>query len=334
MKVLVTGAAGFVGSTLVDQLLAEGRDVLGIDAFTPSYPRRMKELNLEEAHRSSSFSLIEADLATADLAPLLDQVDVVFHAAAQPGVRGSWGGFEDYVRNNVLVTQRLLEAARQTDLARFVYSSSSSVYGNSEELPTRETSPTRPHSPYGVTKLAGEHLCAAYAENWGLPTVSLRYFTVYGPRQRPDMAIHRLFECAMKGSPFPLFGNGEQQRDFTYIGDALAAVRASMHADLEPGTVINVGGGAMVSMNALMREVSELVGRPLQIDRRGDQPGDVQDTSAAISRAKELLGWEPATSREEGLRRQFYWHLERAGQITGPARTTRPLAGREQRSVS
>src|SRR3954452_20962667 len=240
MRALVTGAAGFVGSTLVDTLLARGDHVVGLDCFTPYYDRAAKEANLALARDSKRFEFVEADLRTADVDALLDGAEVVFHQAAQAGVRLSWSeGFADYSSHNILATQRLLEAAKRTR-PRVVYASSSSVYGNAASYPTNEGDIPRPHSPYGVTKLAGEHLCNLYADNWGVATMSLRYFTVYGPRQRPDMAIHRLLRAALDGGPFPLYGDGSAEREFTFVDDIVAANLLAADADCPPGTVVNV----------------------------------------------------------------------------------------------
>src|SRR4051812_20094766 len=263
MRTLVTGAAGFIGSTLVDALLARGDSVRGVDCFTPYYGREAKQANVTGALGASGFELVEADLRVHAIGPLLDGVDVVFHQAAQPGVRLSWAdGFGDYDGHNVLATQRLLEAAKAAEVQRVVYASSSSVYGNAAAYPTTEDDLPRPHSPYGVTKLAAEHLCNLYASNWKLPTVSLRYFTVYGPRQRPDMATHRLLAATLSGTPFPLYGDGSAVRDFTYVDDAVAANLAAAEHDCEPGTVVNIAGGSSISMTDLIALVGEVVGQP------------------------------------------------------------------------
>src|SRR5262245_13890429 len=234
MHALVTGAAGFVGSTLVDALLAAGDTVLGVDCFTPYYDPAVKQANLAGARGHAAFEFADADLRTADIESMLDGVDVVYHQSAQPGVRLSWSdGFADYVAQNVGVTQRLLEALRVArPSARLVYACSSSVYGNQPRYPTTEDDLPRPHSPYGVTKLAGEHLCGLYADNWGLRTISLRYFTVYGPRQRPDMSIARLCEAALRRETFPRYGDGAQIREFTYVGDIVRGNLAAATADL------------------------------------------------------------------------------------------------------
>jgi nucleoside-diphosphate-sugar epimerase len=313
VRVLVTGVAGFIGSTLAEALLARGDRVRGVDCFTPYYDRSAKEANLASARSADRFELVEADLRTCDIAPLVDGVDVVFHQAAQPGVRLSWAdGFADYDGHNVLATQRLLEAARAAEVQRVVYASSSSVYGNAPAHPTTEDDLPRPHSPYGVTKLAAEHLCNLYAANWGLSTVSLRYFTVYGPRQRPDMAFHRIVEAGLHGSAFPLFGDGSAVRDFTFVDDAVAANLAAADADCAPGTVVNIAGGGSITMTDLLALAGEVIGAPLAIDRQPPQAGDVERTGGTIDRAQRLLGWSPQTSLRDGFAAQVAWHRARA----------------------
>lgn len=312
MHALVTGAAGFVGSTLVEDLLAANWTVRGVDCFTDYYDPTSKRANLDAAHRSPGFSLVEADLVSCDLDPLLDDIDVVFHLSGQPGVRLSWAeGFGRYVDLNIVVTQRLLESVRERGLQRFVYASSSSVYGNTLDVPTSEEHATNPHSPYGVTKLAAEHLCCAYGANFGVPTISLRYFTVFGPRQRPDMGIHRIMEAALAGRAFSLFGDGEQVRDFTYVDDIVAATRLAGTLDSEPGTVVNAAGGSSISMNALLGLIGEVLGCEVTVERLDAQPGDVRATGGDIARAASLLGWTPQVPLAEGLRRQAAWHRSR-----------------------
>lgn len=310
MRALVTGAAGFVGSTLVERLLDDGIEVRGLDNFTDYYDPAAKHRNLTKAASHPSFSLIEADLARAELAAVLEGIDVVWHLAGQPGVRLSWSdGFGDYVERNITATQRLLEAARTAGTPRLVYASSSSVYGNAERFPTCETDRPEPFSPYGVTKLAAEHLCVLYAANWGLPTVSLRYFTVYGPRQRPDMATHRLCEAALEGTPFPLFGDGSAERSFTYVGDVVEATRlAGVTPGVEAGAVFNVAGGSSVTMAELIDLVGEVVGQPVPIDRRPSQPGDAAKTGGDTSRIEAALGWQATTSLRDGIEAQVAWH--------------------------
>ena len=318
---LVTGVAGFVGSQLAEALVADGETVVGVDCFTPYYDRAQKDDNLGALLAGESgpgrFTFHDVDLRDADLAPLLDGIDVVYHQAAQPGVRLSWsGGFATYDTCNVLATQRLLEAARQAGTPRIVYASSSSVYGNATRYPVVETDLPRPHSPYGVTKLAAEHLANLYAHNHGLSTVSLRYFTVYGPRQRPDMAHHRLIEAALDQTPFPLFGDGSQVRDFTYVGDVVAANVAAGVASVEPGTVVNICAGGSTVVRDLIDAVSNAVGRPVPVEELPEQPGDVARTGGSNALAGELLRWGPATTLAQGIQAQVDWHRARRAGAT------------------
>jgi UDP-glucuronate 4-epimerase len=310
MRALVTGVAGFVGSHLADALLASGDAVVGVDCFTPYYARAAKEDNVAGARADPRFELVEADMRTCDIAAMLDDVDVVFHQAAQAGVRLSWSdGFADYVDHNVVATQRLLEAVHAVRPSiRVVYASSSSVYGNQPRYPTREEDLPKPYSPYGVTKLAAEHLCALYAENWDVSTVSLRYFTVFGPRQRPDMSIHRLCEAALHGDVFPRFGDGTQVREFTYVDDIVRGNLAAARADVAPGTVLNLAGGGEITLNELIGLVGDLAGAPVKIEEQPSQPGDAFRNGGAIDRAHTLLGWEPAVSLRDGLTAQLAWH--------------------------
>lgn len=313
MRCLVTGAAGFVGSHLAEALADAGHDVTGVDAFTPYYPRAAKDANLVRLRDASHVRLVEADLVTTDLAPLLDGVEAVFHCAAQPGVRASWGErFAEYETANVLATQRLLEAlVGAPGLRRFVYSSSSSVYGDAAARPTREDAVPRPHSPYGVTKLAAEHLCGLYARNFGVPTVSLRYFTVYGPRQRPDMAFHRFCRAALAGDAVTVHGDGHQTRDFTFVADAVAANLAAgdPEREVDPGTVVNVGGGAITSVRDVLAILGDQLGLggPVPATYGPTVDGDVRHTSADITRARDLLGWSPRTGLADGLAAELAW---------------------------
>ncbi|HID87159.1 MAG TPA: NAD-dependent epimerase/dehydratase family protein [Anaerolineae bacterium] len=306
-RCLVTGVAGFIGSHLAERLIVEGHEVIGVDCFTDYYPRPVKEQNLAELRRSDRFRFVEADLRTADLAPLLEGVETVFHQAAQAGVRASWGAdFAVYTQNNVLATQRLLEAARGSGIKKFIYASSSSVYGDTPDLPMREESLPRPISPYGVTKLAGEHLCQLYHANFGVPTVSLRYFTVYGPRQRPDMAFHKFIRAILSGQPIAIYGDGEQTRDFTFISDAVEANILAMAYPGE-GEIFNIGGGSRVSVNRVIELLEEITGREAVVEHQAAQPGDVRHTLADTTAARERLGFVPRVGLEEGLRAQVEW---------------------------
>ena len=313
MRALVTGAAGFIGSHLSEALLARGDDVLGVDCFTDYYGRRDKEANLVVARANERFELVEADLGRVDIAALLDGVDVVFHHAAQPGVRLSWaGGFDTYVAHNVVATQRLLEAVREArPRARVVNASSSSVYGNQAQYPTTEDDLPRPFSPYGVTKLAAEHLCNLYAENWNLQTISLRFFTVFGPRQRPDMSIHRLCEAALRLVPFPRYGDGGQIREFTYVDDIVRGNLAAAEVEAPPGCAVNLAGGSEIRLNDLIALVAELASTDVQIDETGAMPGDARRNGGSIDRARALLGWEPEVMLRDGLVAQLAWHERR-----------------------
>ena len=307
MKCLVTGAAGFIGSHLAERLVELGHEVVGVDCFLDYYPRAVKERNLRALREHARFRADERDLCRADLEPLLAGVEWVFHQAAQAGVRASWGrDFEIYALHNVLATQRLLEASRDLGVRRLVYASSSSVYGDTTDLPMREQSLPRPISPYGVTKLAAEHLCWLYWKNYGLSTASLRYFTVYGPRQRPDMAMHRFLKGALTGSVITLYDDGEQTRDFTYVSDVVAAnVAAAERA--EGGEVFNIGGGSQVSINQVLATIEAIAGRPLHIQRDARQKGDVRHTAADCTRARERLGFRPAVPLAQGLRQEWEW---------------------------
>lgn len=308
---LVTGCAGFIGSQLARACLDRGDTVLGVDLLTDYYDIDQKRANLEGLSARDGFEFAHLDLATTT-PDLLDGVDVVYHQAGQPGVRASWREqFDEYLSRNVQATQRLLEAAVQQELRRFVYASSSSVYGNAERFPVDETMRVQPYSPYGVTKLAAEHLCSLYAANFGLSTVSLRYFTVYGPGQRPDMAAHRLFEAALDGTPFPLFGTGEQLRDFTFVGDVVRANLRAGEADVAPGLVANIAGGGECSMIELISRVEEIAGAPIQLDRRAEQRGDVRRTDALTDVASRELGWRPEVGLRAGLEQQHAWHRSR-----------------------
>jgi UDP-glucose 4-epimerase len=307
MRAVVTGVAGFVGSHLAERLLGEGWEVLGIDAFVDYYPRQVKEGNLASARGHGRFRLVEGTLQGLELRPLIEGADAVFHLAAQAGVRASWGrDFALYSDHNVLATQRLLEAAVAAGAPRVVYASSSSVYGDSRDLPLREASRCQPVSPYGVTKLAAEQLCYLYWSNHGLPVVSLRYFTAYGPRQRPDMAFHRFLRAARDGEPVRVFGDGEQTRDFTFVSDVVAATRAAADSG-RPGGVYNVGGGERVSVNAVLETIGRVTGRRLAVTREPAQKGDMRDTFADTAAARRELGFRSTVGLEQGLAREWEW---------------------------
>lgn len=311
MKAVVTGAAGFIGSHLAEALLNNGWQVTGVDCFTDYYDPALKRDNLKTAVGHGNFTFVEADLRQAELTALLDGATVVFHQAGQPGVRLSWGeGFGAYTSHNVLATQRLLEAARNVKVPRLVYASSSSVYGNAARYPTTEADLPQPHSPYGVTKLAAEHLCRLYAANWGLSTVSLRYFTVFGPRQRPDMAMARLVQAAVTGKPFPLFGDGTQVRDFTYVADVVEANLAAARADVAPGTYLNIAGGSSTTMGELIVLAEELSGSCIELEHFPAQPGDARQTGGTVDKAEEALGWRPRVGVREGLADQIAWYRQ------------------------
>jgi UDP-glucose 4-epimerase len=312
MRCLVTGAAGFIGSHLVERLLAQGHAVVGIDGFIENYDLALKRRNLNPSAADSNFELIEGLLETLDLSAVLDGVEHVFHLAALPGVRSSWGSsFEDYAAHNVYGSQRLLEAALHAGVERFVYASSSSVYGDAATLPMCEDAREKPHSPYGVTKLAAEHLARLYHRNYGLATVSLRFFTVYGPRQRPDMATQRFLTAARDGTPIGLFGDGEQTRDFTFVADTVTALIRAAERGRE-GAVYNVGGGSTVTVNQLIETIEEVSGSRLQVDRQGAQLGDVRDTCADTTKARAELEFAPETPLREGIERQWQ-HILGAG---------------------
>jgi len=307
---MVTGASGFIGSHLCEALLDRGHGVIGIDAFIDSYPRWIKEKNLVSLRNKRGFEFIEGDILRIDLEPLLDGIDVVFHHAALAGVRTSWGkDFPNYLYNNVLATQRLLEHCLRIPLKLFVYASSSSIYGDTDDLPTRETGAMRPLSPYGVTKLAGENLCYLYWKNMGIPAVSLRFFTVYGPRQRPDMAFHRFIRAILKGEKISIFGNGEQSRDFTYISDVIDANLLCLEKDVI-GESINIGGGCRTALIEVIDLIGEIAGKRPDVRFEAVQKGDVRHTWADTSKATKVLGYRPKISLKEGLTKEFEWLVE------------------------
>jgi nucleoside-diphosphate-sugar epimerase len=308
MDALVTGAAGFIGSALSKELLRRGHSVIGVDSLTNYYDIRLKERNLANIV-SDRFTFHCDSLNTIDLVSLLHSVDWVFHQAGQPGIRNSWGAdFGIYVRENIEATQKLLEAARTSRrLRRLIYASSSSIYGDASRFPTGEDIGPRPISPYGVTKLAAENLCSLYAKNFGVPTVSLRYFTVYGPGQRSDMAFTRFIKAAVANETIAIFGNGQQLRDFTYIDDVVRANILAAERETEPGSIFNVAGGCSVSVNNVLDLLRHMVGEPLKVEYRDKAAGDVRRTGGDITRIEEVLHWSPVVGIEEGFGNQFEW---------------------------
>ncbi len=303
MKALVTGCAGFIGSHLTDRLLVEGYEVVGIDCFTDYYARSIKESNIRDAKQHRNFTLIDEDILEMGSFP---DVDYVFHEAAQAGVRASWGSsFSIYTRNNIEATQRLLEWYKDKPLKKFVYASSSSVYGDAP-LPMQEEMKPQPISPYGVSKLAAEHLCYLYWKNYGVPTISLRYFTVYGPRQRPDMAINKFMKAIMNDDALTLYGDGSQTRDFTFIADVVEANLLAAKFS-ENGGVFNIGGGNRISVRDLIAAIEAVTGKNADKIYADEQKGDVQDTWADVVMAERMLLWHSVVRINEGLERYFKW---------------------------
>ena len=310
MRALITGVAGFIGSTLADRLLGEGADVVGIDCFTDYYPRDVKERNLLGARASKTFRLIDSRVQDVDLAAVLADRTHVFHLAAQAGVRKSWGkDFEIYTTNNIEATQVLLEACTRAKIERLVYASSSSVYGDHTPMPFREDAMLQPVSPYGVSKLAAEQLCYLYYANFGVPAVSLRYFTVYGPRQRPDMGFHRFLRATILGEPITVYGDGEQTRDFTFVGDIVSATVGAANRGV-PGRVYNIGGGSRVSVNDVLDIIRRVSGRTPIVAVDDTQKGDMRHTWAETWLARTDFGFMPTVGLEEGLAAEHQWLTE------------------------
>ena len=315
MQCLITGVAGFIGSHLSERLLGLGYDVVGIDSFVDYYPRSIKEANLKESIGNPKFRFIEADLNDIDLDALVDGKDYIFHQAAQAGVRKSWGKeFRIYTDCNIKATQALLEACLNKEIKKFIYASSSSVYGDTEELPMREGSVLRPISPYGVTKLAGEHLACLYATNFGLPCVSLRYFTVYGPRQRPDMAFHRFIKAHLEGRQLTIYGDGEQTRDFTFVSDIIDANIEATKSEAK-GEVFNIGGGSRVSINQVLNILEGIAEKKIPRQYIDVQKGDVRNTYADVSKARMCLRYKAKVGLEKGLKVQFEWLSEQISKL-------------------
>ncbi len=307
MKSLITGVAGFVGSHLAEKLLLLGHEVTGVDKFLDNYPQPFKESNLAALRGNAKFALIERDVVSLDLINLFEGVDYLFHLAGQPGVRASWGkDFTRYTENNIMATQMLLEAAKGTALKKFVYASTSSVYGDTDDLPMREDGLTRPISPYGVSKLAAEHLCYLYSKAFAVPTVALRFFTVYGPRQRPDMFFHIFMRGLLRGEEIPLYDDGEQTRDFTFVSDIVDGVVSAAHSSAT-GEVFNLGGGSETTLLNAISLAERIAGRTARLKRFDRQKGDVRHTSANLAAARAKLAYAPRINLEEGLSRQWNW---------------------------
>jgi UDP-glucuronate 4-epimerase len=308
MRCLITGCAGFIGSHLTEALLADGVSVLGIDCFNDNYGRDRKLANLRHAQQWESFEFLPLDLARGELHDVLEECDRIVHLAAEPGVRSSWGPrFDWYLRNNVVATQQLLEAAKDVPEKRFVYASSSSIYGQAESFPTPETATPNPISPYGVTKLTAEHLAHCYHVNHGVDVVSLRFFSVYGPRQRPDMAFDAFCRAALEGRPITVYGDGLQTRDFTYVGDIVDGLRAALTLPDVSGRIYNLGGGSQIGLNDAIATLSKVAGRRIDVHHLPREHGDVKDTGSDITRAAAELAFAPKTTLDAGLQQQFEW---------------------------
>jgi nucleoside-diphosphate-sugar epimerase len=306
---IVTGVAGFIGSHIAETLLKRGDCVIGIDQFNDYYDPSLKRKNANILEDYAEFELLEADIQALDWRELLAKAEVIFHQAAQAGVRASWGdGFRQYTERNINATQIILEAAKETpSLQRFVYASTSSVYGNAETMPTPETICPQPVSPYGITKLAAERLCWLYHQNFKVPVTALRYFTVYGPRQRPDMAFHKFFKAAIADEAIGIYGDGQQTRDFTFVSDAVAANLLAATVTGAIGEVFNVGGGSRVVLADVLDTMEQVIGKPIKRSHQDNARGDARHTSADVTKARTILGYDPQVSLAEGLAREWEW---------------------------
>ncbi len=309
VKSIVTGAAGFIGSHLVETLLKQGQQVVGVDEINDYYDQNLKRKNIAHLLNHPNFQFIENDIQFVDWHSLLQETDVVYHQAAQAGVRASWGkGFRSYTERNINATQILLEAAKDAkNLQRLVFASTSSIYGDAETLPTHEGICPAPVSPYGITKLAAERLCGLYQKNFGVPFVALRYFTVYGPRQRPDMAFHKFFKAVLEDEAIPVYGDGEQTRDFTFVSDAVAANLAAATVPEAVGQIFNIGGGSRVVLSEVLKMMEEIVGKPIKRNHIEKAMGDARHTGADISKAQKILAWQPRVLLREGLTQEWDW---------------------------
>lgn len=308
-KVIVTGVAGFIGSHLAEAVLQQGVEVIGIDEFNDYYDPGLKRKNAAILQSSPGFTLVEGDIQLLNWQALLQDVDVIYHQAAQAGVRASWGkAFRNYTERNINATQVLLEAAKDAKhLQRLVFASTSSVYGDAETLPTHEEIIPLPVSPYGITKLAGERLCGLYHKNFGVPCVSLRYFTVYGPRQRPDMAFHKFFKAVLRNEAIAIYGDGLQTRDFTYVSDIVAANLAAATTPTAVGEIFNIGGGSRVVLAEVLEMMAEIIGKPIIRNHIEQSMGDARHTAADVSKARQILGYQPQVQLREGLSREWEW---------------------------
>jgi nucleoside-diphosphate-sugar epimerase len=306
---IVTGAAGFIGSHLVEALLERGETVIGVDHFNDYYDPKLKWQNVDPFLNHANFKLVEGDILHLDWAALMAETTMVYHQAAQAGVRASWGqSFRHYTDRNISATQVLLEAAKDApQLERFVYASTSSVYGNAETMPTHEGIAPQPVSPYGITKLAAERLGSLYHTNFDVPFCALRYFTVYGPRQRPDMGFHKFFKAAIEGRAIEVYGDGQQTRDFTFVSDAVAANLAAAAAPAATGQIFNIGGGSRVVLADVLDLMAQISGRPIKRRHIGQAMGDARHTAADVTKARQILGYNPTIDLETGLTREWQW---------------------------
>ncbi|MCC5640214.1 NAD-dependent epimerase/dehydratase family protein [Nostoc sp. CHAB 5844] len=308
-KIIVTGAAGFIGSHLAEVLLQQGEEVIGIDEFNDYYEPILKRKNIAHLNCWPNFKLIEGNIQFVDWQTLLQDVEIIYHQAAQAGVRASWGaGFRAYTERNINATQVLLEAAKDAkNLKRLVFASTSSVYGDAETLPTHESICPHPVSPYGITKLAAERLCGLYQKNFNVPIVALRYFTVYGPRQRPDMAFHKFFKAVLQDEAIPIYGDGQQTRDFTFVSDVVAANLAAASVAEAVGKIFNIGGGSRVVLTEVLDTMAEIVSQPIKKNYIEKAMGDARHTAADISQAQKILGYQPQVALREGLAQEWQW---------------------------
>lgn len=308
MNILVTGACGFIGSNLCQSLLEDGHTVTGVDAFTENYSETIKRSNQAALMKFANFELFECDLLNTELIPMLDRKDIVFHLAGQPSVHNSWGDdFQTYSNRNIVLTQKLLRAAVEVQTPKIINSSSSSIYGRVQSTPTIEQDEKRPISPYGVTKLAAENLVTLFGSEFGLNTVSLRYFTVYGPRQRPDMAFNKLINAGRTGGRFPLHGDGSQIRDFTFVDDVVEANKLAAFSEVSPGSVFNIGGGSPVSMNKVIAILEEIMNLRINIEAAPLGPGNPMVTTADCSAVEKAIGWKSKVDIYNGLKAQVDW---------------------------